>query len=733
MKGVSRRKFLIGTGWVAAGATVIYHIAQRATAVAPTFIFPDEQSGLAWIQLAPDGRCRFYFPRMDMGQNANTGLMQIIAEELNLELEAIEGIVANTSEVPPFALTAGSMSLTAFSRPVAVAAASLRELLRARAANHWAIPVRSVLDHPGGFRADPGFEVSYKALISREARPLTLESPNEAAHLYTFDQSREKRHVGHPAKPLFLREMVTGQPLYAADVRLDSMLYGRAVRPPVNNAEIESVSLGDLRSVPGFVQIVREENFIGVVCKTPRAVERAISMITVKWALKQPITPEEIARLVDVDDVLSKGSLEHQLLSNNPDREADWAVDLRFDVQIQSHAAQEPRAAIARFNNKEASHRLEIWTGTQDPFAMRRFASMHTGLNEDDIVIYPHRMGGGFGGREHYEVEQDAVRFAAAVGQPVKVQWARQDEFKAARNRPASTHRIRLGVDAEGDLKDWWHAYISGHVVLARDRLPGWLLPVSRLRDDFGVTKGGKPVYVSERSLVEYSDVDLPVDLGVWRSLNGAPAIFAIESAMDELAITLGFDSVDYRIAQMQDAQPRLKRCLERVREMSAATPLPQGLSVGRGFASGIYDGRCFVAVSADVLIDRENESIKVLRMCCAQDVGMAVNPDQLAAQIESNMAWSVGMALLEELKVGEDDILSSNFDNYPIARMSDMPVVESAIINQPSIPPAGAGEVALIAGPAAIANAIRRATGFRAVKLPIAYSDVIQQDSRDD
>ena len=132
------------------------------------------------------------------------------------------------------------------------------------------------------------------------------------------------------------------------------------------------------------------------------------------------------------------------------------------------------------------------------------------------------------------------------------------------------------------------------------------------------------------------------------------------------------------------------------------------------------------MAVSADVLIDRENESIKVLRMCCAQDVGMAVNPDQLAAQIESNMAWSVGMALLEELKVGEDDILSSNFDNYSIARMSDMPVVESAIINQPSIPPAGAGEVALIAGPAAIANAIRRATGFRAVKLPIAYSDVI-------
>ena len=398
---------------------------------------------------------------------------------------------------------------------------------------------------------------------------------------------------------------------------------------------------------------------------------------------------------------------------------------MRFDVQVQSHAAQEPRAAIARFNEEGSEHLLEIWTGTQDPWGMKRFAAMHTGLDENDIVIYPQRMGGGFGGREHYEVEQDAVRLTAAIGRPVKVQWTRRDEFLAARNRPASAHRIRIAADDTGKLTDWWHAYISGHVIFARDRLPGWLLPVARLTGDDGVVRGANPAYAAPHQRVEYKDVDLPVDLGVWRSLNAAPSLFAIESAMDELALQLGKDPVEYKISQMKGELPRLKTCLERVRDMAERRPLPQAEGYGRGFACGIYEGRCFVAVSADVHIDREKEQITVEHMCCAQDVGMAVNPDQLSAQMESNMAWSVGMALLERLEVGDDDIKSSNFDNYLIVRMADMPSVDTAVIDQPAIPPAGAGEVALIAGPPAIANAIRRATGVRALKLPISFTDL--------
>ena len=169
----------------------------------------------------------------------------------------------------------------------------------------------------------------------------------------------------------------------------------------------------------------------------------------------------------------------------------------------------------------------------------------------------------------------------------------------------------------------------------------------------------------------------------------------------------------------MRGDQPRLQGCLEKVQVLSAKRTLPQGAGYGRGFAAGIYDGRCFVAVSADVYIDPQSQQIKVLHMCCAQDVGLAVNPDQLRAQIESNLAWSIGMALLEKLEVGNDDIQSSNFDNYSIPRMADMPSLDIEIIDQPNIPSTGAGEVALVAGPPAIANAIRNASGFRPLRLP--------------
>ena len=194
---------------------------------------------------------------------------------------------------------------------------------------------------------------------------------------------------------------------------------------------------------------------------------------------------------------------------------------------------------------------------------------------------------------------------------------------------------------------------------------------------------------------------------------------------MDELAIQQSADPIEFRIAQMKGAHPRLQACLERARLMSSNKPLPEGDGYGRDFAGGIFDDRCYVAISADIHIGADTRQIRVLHMCCAQDVGMAVNPGQLRAQIESNLAWSIGMALFERFEVADNDIQSSNFDNYQIPRMRDMPSLDIEVIDQPAISPAGAGEIALIAGPAAIANAIRNASEFRALRLPISYSNI--------
>ena len=610
---------------------------------------------------------------------------------------------------------------------MAVAAATLREGLRDRAAANLGEPVTAVLDDVGGFQTADLRKVSYADLVDGAGLVIEREADQSVPELYAFNSSRQKKQVGHSKRPLGIRDLVTGGRVYTADVPVAGVLYGRAVQPPVRNAQIASLDTAGVKAIPGLVALVEEDDFVGVVCTTPSAVDKAMAQIHVTWDLQQPINEEEINRLIDVDAKMAAGDLEHILQDKAHQPNVDWSIDLRFDVQVQTHAAQEPRAAIARFNDAGAEHRLEIWTGTQDPCGMQRVASMDTGLSEAEVVIYPQRLGGGFGGREHYEVERDAVKLARAVGRPVKVQWTRADEFMASRSRPASAHRVRIASDEQGNLTHWWYGYVTGHVVFARERLPGWLLPVARLSDDSGVVKGALAPYQAAHQRVECEDVDLPIDLGVWRSLNGASAIFAIESAMDELAVLQGKDPVAFKIAQMQGEQPRLAHCLATVRKLSASQPLPDGAGYGRGFACGIYDGRCFVAVSADVFVDEVNQQIKVLHLCCAQDVGMAVNPDQLRAQIESNLVWSIGMALFERFEVDDNTIQSSNFDNYTIPRMRDVPIMDVEIIDQPSLPPTGAGEVALVAGPPAIANAIRDASGFRALKLPIRFADILR------
>lgn len=731
MVQISRRKFLIATGWVAGGVTALYALRNHAVSVAPTIIFPNEESAVAWLQIRPDGSCHMFFARMDMGQNANTGLAQIVAEELNIEVSEINGVPPNTSDVPPFSVTAGSMSLSAFSRPTAIAAATLRESMRARAAAKLDIPLTAVLDDAGGFQTADQRRLSYADLVDEANVLVEFDDSKPPAPLYTFDITRTKKQVGRDVQPLGIRALVTGGSVYTADVPMQDVLFGRAIQPPVRNARLASVDTSGVAAVLGVVELVQDGDFVGVVCTTPSAVDAAMAQINVVWELQQPINQDEIDRLVDVDMEMAAGDLEHMLQDQEHRKDADWAIDLRFDVQTQAHAAQEPRAAIARFNDDGADHKLEIWTGTQDPFAIKRSAASDTGLSESDVVVYPQRLGGGFGSREYYEVERDAVRLARAVKRPVKVQWTRKDEFTTSRSRPASAHRLRIAVDESGNLSDWWYGYVSGHVVFARERLPNWLLPVARLAKDMGVVKGAIAPYPAPHQRVEYKDVDLPIDLGVWRSLNGAPSIFAIESAMDELALQQGLDPVDFKLAQMAGAHPRLQSCLASVRDLAAKRVLPEGAGYGRGFASGIYDVRCFVAISADIYIDEQTQKIKVLHMCCAQDVGMAVNPGQLRAQIESNLTWGIGMALLERFEVADDAIQSSNFDNYTIPRMVDMPSVDIEIIDQPDIPPAGAGEVALIAGPPAIANAIRNASGFRALRLPIAFSDIAGDSTR--
>ena len=251
------------------------------------------------------------------------------------------------------------MSLTAFSRPLAIAAATLREGLRDRAAAKLGEPVTAVLDDVGGFQTADLRKVSYADLVDDAGLVIEREADQSVPELYAFNSSRQKTQVGHSKSPLGIRDMVTGARVYTADVPMEGVLYGRAVQPLARNARIASLDTSGVAEVQGVVTLVEEGDFVGVVCTTPSAVDKAMAQIHVTWDLQQPIN-EEIRRLVDVDAKMAAGDLEHILQDKAHRPNVDWSIDLRFDVQVQTHAAQEPRAAIARFNEAGAEHRLEI-------------------------------------------------------------------------------------------------------------------------------------------------------------------------------------------------------------------------------------------------------------------------------------------------------------------------------------------------------------------------------------
>jgi isoquinoline 1-oxidoreductase subunit beta len=343
MAKLSRRNFLIATGWVAGGVTALYTLRNRAMTVAPTIIFPNNASGISWVQIRQDGKCMMYFPRMEMGQNSNTGLAQIVAEELNINVTDIEGVTPNTSEVAPIALTAGSMSMTAFSHPTAVAAAILRENLRARAAAKLNKPMDLILDAPGGFTTAANEPLAYADLVDDTPAVVEFDEAKPLPALYTFDKTRKKTQVGRPTRPLDMEKLITGAPIYTADVPMEGVLYGRAIKPPVRNARLDTLDTNGVDGIKGLVKLVREDDFVGVVCKTPSAVDAAMAQIKVTWQLEQPINDDEIAKIIDVDARMAEGELEHIFEDDNHRRDADWDIDLRFDVQTQSHAMQDPR------------------------------------------------------------------------------------------------------------------------------------------------------------------------------------------------------------------------------------------------------------------------------------------------------------------------------------------------------------------------------------------------------
>lgn len=727
MVEVTRRGALKMLGFGAAGLGVAFAIGRQFVPILPTLGTPNFNDGTAWIWVGGDGKVSMFCPIHEMGQGSSLGLAQIVAEELNVVASAIDVRFPSTAEVSSLRFTTGSLGMVEHARPVAEAAARLREELRRRAAVLLGADVGKLTDAAGGFSGPGDVVVDYTKIVGGKNTVLEADAL-AAARVYTFDPDREHRQVGQPGQPVQAAEIVTGQPVFAGDIRRPGMAYGRAVQSPSPDARVLAVDFGAAAQVEGVLKLVddRSRSLVGVVADTPSALDQALAEVSVIWDKPGVFSVEDIAALVDVDEALAQDGLEHLLGDDDVSSDKPFTFDMRFDQPPLHHAAQELRSAVAEFSERDGREVVDIWTGSQDIFVNQKKAAAELGWSTERVTVHNMRIGGGFGGRVLYDVVREAVLFARAVGRPVKVEWSRRDEFLADRMRPPSSHRIRARLNEDGQITDWWHACRSGYVLLTEMVAPEPMLSAARyFLHDRGSGRGLAAPYAAKQKRIELGEVALPFHVGEWRSLGAAPNNFAIESAIDELARTTGRDPVEFRLQNLPDEHERLKHCLRRARQLAQKTTRSDAAEFGRGYACGIYDENTYVAAAFDIHADPSTRTIRVDRSVTVLDAGLAVSPDQIKAQIEGSAMMAIGQLLSETAPI-DNGLSARTFADYPTPTMEHVPAFEIEVISQRDIPPAGVGQAPIVAQVAALANAFRDATGSRPRKLPVDWEGAV-------
>ncbi len=679
---IRRRTVLGGIGAV---LSVAFLPGCASFPVIPKRPAPDARTGLSWIS-HQSGRYLLTLPRVEMGQNIATALQQIACDELGIDPDRLTVQLHATHSIERVRATVGSESIMDFALPLARACATLRQALQ----SGQTAGKLQVVDYP-----------------REQLRSLSGQGP----------------WVGRSPVIAQGLEIVTGQPLYASDIRLPGMVYGRVMRapvPPEIPSRLVSVNETAARQVPGFVALVRHpllqmasSEGLGIVARTPGALDRIEQALDARWSTQGQTDPQgigqTIAEAIDIDRRMAARTRRDKYVHKDTLPAGPWDLDLRFDIPIAAHAAIEPRVAVAQILPDGS---LEMWVGSQDVFYQRDVVCRRLGLAEDKVRVHGCRVGGAFGGKTISTVELEAAVLAQTLQRPVKVQWTRAQEFLQAFHRPPSSHRVRARL-REGRLEHWAHDFASSHILFTGAVVPAWMQKLTDVIGDDGVARGASLPYRAQARRTGFDLVRLPVHTGPWRGLGAGPNAFVIESAIDECARIAGLDPVAFRLQHIED--PRLKRVLEQAVATAPAAPAhSKGLLQGRGVACGIYKKTSYAAVVADVQVDLQSGEVQVLHMHCAHDCGKVVNPGQVRAQCEGNLVWGLGMVLVESWSA---DV--RNFGDSPIPRITQLPGLSVQLVDHGE-PPSGAGETAIVAASAAIANAIRMATGWRPRQLPI-------------
>lgn len=696
--GLSRRSFfrLVGGGIV-----VLVGVGQRGSHSQPgRRLYPEDFN--AYLVIREDGRVTVFSGKIEMGQGVLTSQAQMVAEELGVELAAIDMVLGDTDRCPWDRGTFGSLTTRVFGPALRAAAARARSVVLTLAAARLGVPVEQLRVQQGvvSVAAQPSRSVAFGELSKdvRIAQTVDLEAVLRSVADFNI--------MGTSPKQLDGLDKVTGAAKYAADIRLAGMLHAQILRPPMHGASLAQLDLSGAQALPG-VTVVNQGNLVAVLHADPEVAQAALARVQATWR-----RPE--ARL-DRDNIFEHlwqraGALKR--VSDRGDLEAARAGAARvferdYHKGYVAHAPIEPHAAVAQV----AHGKLTVWASTQTPFPTRDLIAQTLALDPTKVRVITPYVGGGFGGKSASGQAVEAARLAQITGKPVQVAWSRAEEFFNDTFDPASVVKITSSIDGQGRILLWDYV-----VVGAGERGASLLYDIANAR----VRAAGRATYDPAAAGAGLH----PFAVGAWRSPGANMNVFAIESQIDIMASAAGVDPLAFRLGHLADA--RMRRVLQAAANAfdwkPAAAPSRCGVGVACSSDAGTY-----VATMAEVKVEPRSGQVTVVRLVCAQDMGIVVNPDGARMQIEGGLMMGLGYTLTEELRFKGGDILDQNFDRYCIPRFSWTPRIESVLVSNDALAPQGGGEPSITTTGAVIANAVFDATGARLLRLPMTPERVRQ------
>ncbi|MFZ0349931.1 MAG: molybdopterin cofactor-binding domain-containing protein [Pseudolabrys sp.] len=721
---ISRRGFVSGAAGLTFAFTLggIGHGGEALGATQPTKFN-------AWVSIAPDNTISIVCPAAEMGQGVYTSLPLMLAEELDADWSKVKTefapanpkVYGNPHDLFHGAqITAASVSVPGYFMPLRMAGAQARKVLLDAAAEKWKVPVaelttdKSTIVHKKSGRKITYGEVVAFATVPAEPPKISEADLKKPAQFKLIG----RKDIGRSDVP----SKVNGSAKYGIDVQVPGMVYASVLQAPMEGAKAKDVNGADVMKMKGVAKVIPLPFGVAVIGDSVEATRAGVQALKVTWD-----TSGATAAGFDSD----KAKDDYAAKAKDPNAEtkveyqvgdvkagltgAAKTVEAGYWSEYTYHAQMEPMNAVAQVSEDGKS--ADIWTGTQFSALAAQIISGILKTTPDQIRVHQQFLGGGYGRRIWPDAAIQATILSHITKKPVKLILTREEDIAAARPRPMTHHLMKAGIDAQGNVVGWHHRLVSENVdaVAAPPRFKA-----TGGKDYIGARGLDQAFYAIPNALAEYVREDRGMRVHAWRGIGSGYNKFAAEAFLDEVAQVAGKDPLALRL-ELTKNKPRANAVINAVAEMSDFKRKRPGHGMGIAFAD--YHDTLSAGI-AEISLDQKTGKITVHNYWIVTDPGLVIQPDHVHAQLESAVVYGLSAALIEQFAVKDGAVQATNFDSYPVMRMSEVPEIHTKILATNN-PPSGMGEIGVVTVAPAIANAVFQLTGKRLRHLPMTADRV--------